>query len=193
MKALNIKQCVLAGNSLGGEIAWNFTLDQPGMVTKLVLIDAAGYPLHSKSVPIAFRMARTPVVRNLLTYVTPRFIVRASVENVFSDKQKVTDALVDRYYELTLRAGNRQALVDRLNAAADTSAYHQIKSIQQPTLVIWGANDLLIPLENAYLFHAALPNDTLIILDNSGHTPMEESPTESIKPVLEFLRHGQKN
>ncbi len=193
LKALNIKQCVLAGNSLGGEIAWNFTLDQPGMVTKLILIDAAGYPLHSKSVPIAFRMARTPVVRNLLTYLTPRFIVRASVENVFFDKQKVTDTLVDRYFELTLRAGNRQALVDRLNATADTSAYHKIKNIQQPTLIIWGANDLLIPIENGYLFHGALPNDTLIILDNSGHTPMEESPKESIKPVLEFLKYGQKN
>ena len=135
LKALNIQQCVLAGNSLGGEIAWNFTLEQPGMVTKLILIDAAGYPLHSKSVPIAFKLARIPVVRNLLTYLTPRSVVRDSVENVFFDKQKVTDALVDRYFELTLRAGNRQALVDRLNATADTSAYHQIKSIQQPTLI----------------------------------------------------------
>ena len=42
LTALNIKQCVLVGNSLGGEIAWNFTLEQPGMVTNLLLIVAAG-------------------------------------------------------------------------------------------------------------------------------------------------------
>ena len=53
LTALNIKQCVLAGNSLGGAIAWNFTLEQPSMVTKLILIDASGYPIASKSVPIA--------------------------------------------------------------------------------------------------------------------------------------------
>ncbi|MEO6135350.1 MAG: alpha/beta hydrolase, partial [Ginsengibacter sp.] len=173
LSALKIKQCVLAGNSLGGQIAWNFTLEQPGMVTKLILIDAAGYPMSSKGVPIAFKMARIPVMRNLLTYLTPRFIVRASIENVFFDKLKVTDALVDRYFELTLREGNRQAFVDRLNATADNSGYINIRRIQQPTLILWGANDLLIPVENAYKFHSYLPNDTLVILDNSGHTPME--------------------
>lgn len=192
LSALKIKQCVLAGNSLGGQIAWNFTLEQPGMVTKLILIDAAGYPMSSKSVPIAFKMARIPIIRNLLSYVTPRFIVRTSVENVFFDKLKVTDELVDRYFELTLRKGNRQAFVDRLNATVDTSTYINISHIQQPTLILWGANDLLIPVENAYKFHSYLPNDTLVILDNSGHTPMEESPVESLKPVIEFLKNGKR-
>ncbi len=192
LTALKIKQCVLAGNSLGGQIAWNFTLQQPNMVTKLILIDAAGYPLHSKSTPIVFRMARIPVVRNLLTYITPRSLVRASVENVFFDKSKVTDALVDRYFELTLRKGNRQALVDRLNSTADSSAYLNISKIQQPTLILWGANDLLIPLEYAYKFQTNLPNDTLVILGNSGHTPMEESSAESLKPVIDFLKKGRR-
>ncbi len=193
LTALKIKQCVLAGNSLGGEIAWNFTLEQPAMVTKLILIDAAGYPLHSKSVPIAFKMAQTPVVRNLFTYITPRFLVKASVENVYFDKSKVTDALIDRYFELTLRKGNRQAFVDRLNSTANTSAIKNISNIQQPTLILWGANDLLIPVENGYKFHADLPNDTLVILENSGHVPMEESPVESLKPVLDFLKTNKGN
>ena len=192
LSALKIKQCVLAGNSLGGEIAWNFTLEQPTMVTKLILIDAAGYPLHSKSVPIAFQMARMPIVRNLFTYVTPRFMVKSSVENVYFDRSKVTEALIDRYYELTLRKGNRQAFVDRLNSSADTSAIKNIRNIQQPTLILWGANDLLIPVDNAYKFDADLPNDTLVILDNSGHVPMEESPLESLKPVLDFLKTGKE-
>lgn len=192
LTALKIEQCVLAGNSLGGEIAWNFTLEQPGMVTKLILIDAAGYPLHSKSVPIAFKMAQTPVVKNLFTYITPRFLVKTSIENVYFDKSKVTGAIIDRYFELTLRKGNRQAFVDRMNATPDTSATKNISNIQQPTLILWGGNDLLIPVENAYKFHADLPNDTLVILDNSGHVPMEESPVESLKPVLDFLKTGKR-
>ena len=186
--ALNIKQCVLAGNSLGGAIAWNFTLEQPSMVTKLILIDASGYPIASKSVPIAFSLAKIPVINKLLTFITPRFLVRSSVENVYFDSSKVTDLVVERYFNLTLRAGNRKAFVDRLKTPKDTSTYNNIKYIQQPTLILWGSQDLLIPVENAYKFQEDLPNNTLVILENTGHTPMEESPLESLAPVINFLK-----
>lgn len=190
LTALGIKRCVLAGNSLGGQIAWNFTIKQPNIVEKLILIDAAGYPKDSKSVPIAFKVAKTPILNKLLTYVTPQFLVRASVENVYFDTSKVTDSLVQRYFELTLRAGNRQAFVDRFRMSKDVNTHKEIKNIMQPTLILWGANDLLIPLENAYKFQENLPNSTLIVLNNSGHTPMEESPTESLDLLLSFLAKG---
>jgi len=188
LTALNIKQCVLAGNSLGGAIAWNFTLEQPSMVTKLILINASGYPIASKSVPIAFSLAKIPVINKLLTFITPRFLVRSSVENVYFDNSKVTDLVIERYFNLTLRAGNRKAFVDRLKIPKDTSTHKNIKNIQQPTLILWGAEDLLIPVENAYKFQEDLPNNTLVILENTGHTPMEESPLESLAPVISFLK-----
>ncbi|MDW5290697.1 alpha/beta hydrolase [Formosa sp. PL04] len=186
LTALNIKQCILVGNSLGGEIAWNFTLEQPDMVKKLILIDAVGYPINSTSVPIAFKLGQTPVINKLLTYITPRFMVRSSVENVYFDTSKVTDSLVERYFELTLRAGNRQAFVDRIKTPTTTN-YTEIKNITQPTLILWGNQDLLITKENAYKFQENLPNNTLVILDNTGHTPMEESPIESLEPVINFI------
>lgn len=186
LEAKGIKQCVLAGNSLGGNIAWHYAVKYPKMVNKLVLIDASGYPLHSKSVPIAFRLARTPVLSNLLTFITPRFMAKASVENVYADKNKVTEALIDRYFELTLRKGNRQALVDRMKNTVDSDTL-QIKNIQKPTLVLWGEKDFLIPINNAYNFHRDLPNNTLVIIKNAGHVPMEEKPQESLAAFMGFL------
>jgi pimeloyl-ACP methyl ester carboxylesterase len=118
-------------------------------------------------------------------------MVRASVENVYFDKSKVTDPLVERYFELTLGEGNRQAFVDRFKASGNADAYQNIKKIQQPTLVLWGAEDYLIPIENAYKFHEDLPHDTLVILEGTGHTPMEESPDKSLVPVLDFLKTSQ--
>lgn len=188
LSALGVEKCILGGNSLGGQIAWNYTAQYPAMVQKLILIDAAGYPIQSQSVPIGFKMARTPVLKNIMTFITPRFMVKESVQNVYADKAKVTDMLVDRYFDLTLRQGNRQALVDQLNLVGDTSPVQLIKNIQQPTLILWGEKDLLIPIKFAYLFHNDLPNDTLVILKNMGHVPMEESPQESLAPVLEFLK-----
>jgi pimeloyl-ACP methyl ester carboxylesterase len=189
LSAKGIKRCILGGNSLGGEIAWRFTLKYPEMVDKLILIDAAGYPKESKSVPIGFRIARIPVLNKLLTFITPRSMVKASVENVYADKTKVTEPLVERYFKLTLREGNRQALVDRMTLALDTTSIHLITNIQQPTLILWGEDDLLIPVNHAHLFHDDLPNDTLVILKNMGHVPMEESPLESLAPILDLMKH----
>jgi pimeloyl-ACP methyl ester carboxylesterase len=187
LNARGIKHCILGGNSLGGLIAWQFALKNKGMVDKLILIDAAGYAQKSKNVPIAFRMARIPFLNKIFTFITPRFVIKSSVENVYADKTKVTDAIIDRYFDLSLRAGNRQAFVGR-TALRDSNQISQIHTLQQPTLVLWGEQDGLIPVENAYHFHDDLPNDTLVILKNMGHVPMEENPSESLKPVLDFLR-----
>jgi pimeloyl-ACP methyl ester carboxylesterase len=188
LEAKGIKQCILGGNSLGGQISWQFALAHPQKVKKLILIDAAGYAIKSQKPVLAFRVARMPVIKNCMTFITPYTLARKSVESVYADKSKVTDALVDRYFELTLRTGNRQAFVDRLNMLYDTTNIPKIKTIQIPTLVLWGEQDLLIPMENAKLFHDDLPNDTMVILKNMGHVPMEENPAESLKPVLDFLR-----
>jgi len=187
LDARGINQCILAGNSLGGNIAWRFTVKYPKMVNKLVLIDASGYSLESKSVPIAFRIAKIPVLNKILTFITPRFMARASVENVYANKSKVTESLVDRYFELTLRKGNRQALVDRMKVKINLDIQSEIKNIQQPTLVLWGAKDFLIPIKSAYEFHQDLPNDTLVILKDVGHVPMEEKPQESLVAFMDFL------
>ena len=187
LKELGIKRCVLAGNSLGGNIAWRFTTEYPTMVEKLILIDASGYPYKPESIPMAFKLAQTPVIKNLFTFITPRFVAKKSVENVYADKTKVTKELVDRYFKLTLREGNRQAFVDRFDSKRDTTAYKKIKTIKQSTLVLWGEQDQLIPKKMAHRFSNDLSNNTLVILKNVGHIPMEESPFQSLIPVIEFL------
>ena len=188
LEKIGVKSCVLAGSSLGGNIAWRFTIDNSKMVNKLILISAAGYPMKSKSIPLAFKIAQIPIIQNIFTFITPRFVAKASVENVYKDKTKVSEKLVDRYFELTLRQGNRQAFVDRFKVKSDTMTHKKIKLINQRTLILWGEDDELIPSEMAYLFHDNLPDDTLVILKNVGHVPMEESPSESLMPVIEFLR-----
>lgn len=193
LQAKGIQQCIIGGNSLGGEIAWRYTVAHPGKVEKLILIDAAGYPQASKSVPMAFTLAKIPIVNQLATYITPRFMIRESVENVFADKTKVTESLVDRYFALTLREGNRQAFVDRVQPRPSSDHVEMIPTIFQPCLVLWGDQDLLIPLEQAQRFHDDLPNDRLVILKDVGHVPMEESPEESVAVVLDFLKNEKGN
>lgn len=186
MDKLGVQTFVLAGNSLGGQIAWGTALAMPQRVKKLVLVDAAGYPLQPSSVPIGFRIARIPGARVLMEYVLPRGIVDSSVRNVYADPAKVTRELVDRYYDLSLRTGNRRALAHRLDQPF-SGQEASIKSIKTPTLILWGARDQLIALEHAKRFEADIAGSKLVVFDDLGHVPHEEGAQKTVEAFKAFL------
>ena len=185
---LNVKRCVLGGNSLGGSITWAYALEHPERVSKMILVDAGGYPMVSKSVPIAFQLARFPVLSNLFKYVMPRSIIEKSLRNVYVHDERITDELIDRYYDLALRDGNRKAFIERMKISNTNDKYLKIKTLMMPTLIIWGQQDGLIPPSVGEQFHQDLANDTLVIFKDLGHTPMEEDPLITVKAVKEFLK-----
>lgn len=184
---IGVQRCVLGGNSFGGYVAWATALADPGRIEKLILVDAGGYPQQSASVPIGFRLARLPVVSELFRYTLPRRIVESSVRNVYGDPGKVTPELVDLYYAITLREGNRQALVQRFAQAQPGALAERIAELRLPTLIIWGGRDRLIPLENARRFRRDLADSRLVVFDDLGHVPHEEDPGRTVAAVLQFL------
>ncbi len=183
---LHIKHYVLIGNSFGGNLAWHMALAHPSQVDRLVLVDAAGYDYQPKSIPIGFRIAQMPLLNHIMEYVLPRRMVASSVRNVYADDSKVTSALVDRYYDLTLRAGNRHALVQRFKIPIGVDAY-RIHLVTAPTLLLWGAQDQLVPLEYGQKFNQDIKGSQLVVLDHLGHVPQEEDPARSLAPVKAFL------
>lgn len=184
---LGLKQVVLAGNSFGGQVAWKFAADAPDRVARLVLVDAAGYPYRPESVPLAFRMARIPVLESLMTHTLPRSMVESSVRNVYGDPARVTPELVDRYHELALREGNRGALVQRFRQSPGGEFTEQISRIKAPTLILWGGLDRLIPLENGQRFAREITGSQLVVFDALGHVPHEEDPITTVAAVKRFL------
>jgi pimeloyl-ACP methyl ester carboxylesterase len=186
LQKLEVSRCYIAGNSLGGFIAYSYAAAYPLEVQKLILLDAAGYPIENAKGSLAFTLGRMPVMKTLLKIVTPAAVVRKSLEDVYGNKALVTDSLVKIYRDMACREGNRNALVIRLNnpQSGDTSI---IKQIKVRTMVIWGDQDFLIPLANAYKFQRDLPNDTLVIMKDIGHVPMEESPAQVTLLVKNFL------
>ncbi|EAQ40765.1 alpha/beta fold hydrolase [Polaribacter sp. MED152] len=179
----------LAGNSLGGNIAWNYAAEHPNKVDKLILVDASGLPTN-KPQPAVFKMAKTPVVSNLFLYVTPKFFINKNMQEVYADDTKITDDLVSRYHKMALREGNRQAFIDRARMdfkLGSKANIDKLKSIQNSTLLIWGAQDNWIPLDNGKRMDSVMHNSKLAVLENSGHVPMEENPEESLAILKSFL------
>jgi pimeloyl-ACP methyl ester carboxylesterase len=184
---LNITKCIIAGNSLGGSIAWNFALASPNIVEKLILIDASGYPKKDEKGSLGFKLAAIPVLNQVLKHVSPKSLVRKSLEDAFYNKTLVSETMVEQYHDMLLREGNRGAILELFQHPMKPDAT-RIKNITQPTLIIWGKEDQLISYQNASLFKQDILNSRMLVLDKVGHIPMEEAPVEVADAILKFIK-----
>lgn len=184
---LQVSRLVLGGNSLGGEIAWQYAARHPEQVAALILVDAGGLDVASESVPAGLRIPRWRVLHELAGVFLPRPLVDRGVREVYGDPSRVTAGLVDRYFELALREGNRQALAQRLSQREPGRYADLLPTIQAPTLILWGGRDRLIPPAAAEQFHGAIPGSRVQMFPELGHVPQEEDPVSTVPAVQAFL------
>lgn len=187
MDHLHLERAVIGGNSLGGEVAWRVAVMAPPRVQSLILVDAVGPAFTPDTVPLGFAFARVPVVNQLAEYLLPKPLVASSVAAVYGQRERITPDLVDRYFELTLREGNRRALGQRMQGMVIGEHAERIATIRQPTLILWGGRDRLIPPSSAQWFAQAIPGSQLVMFDKLGHVPHEEDPAATVVPVKAFL------
>ena len=185
--ALHVDRFAIGGNSLGGEVAWRVAAMVPARVDRLILVDATGYAFVPERIPVGFQIARIPVFNRVSEFLTPRTVVEESVRDVYGDPSRVTGALVDRYFELTTREGNRRALNIRMQQVATDLAPDRIRTLHVPTLILWGALDHLVPPVNAQRFHQDIAGSQLVVFPGLGHVPQEEDAPASVVPVMAFL------
>ena len=184
---LALPRVVLAGNSLGGEVAWRVAAAAPQRVAALVLVDAAGYPIEDGLIPLGWQIARLPVLGHVTEHLLPRPFIVQGLAAVYADPQRITEALVDRYYELTLRAGNRAALVQRAQTWSRNEGVARVTGVVAPTLLLWGGQDRVIPPALAQRFMADIAGAQLQVFDDLGHVPHEEDPARTVAVVKDFL------
>jgi pimeloyl-ACP methyl ester carboxylesterase len=187
MDAMKLPRAVLGGNSLGGEIAWRVAALAPQRVERLILVDPSGLDFTPESVPLGFRIAALPLLNRIGEHLLPRAVVVATLQSVYGDPTRLTEALVDRYFELTLREGNRRALSLRLQQLEPGAHAHRLKTLTQPTLILWGGRDRLIPPGNAARFAAQIRGAQVVMFDDLGHVPQEEDPARTVQAALAFL------
>ena len=186
---LELTRFALGGNSMGGGVAWRYAAAHPDQVAALILIDAAGRPpaKPTTSMPLGFRIVNTPVIRDIAATVTPRSLIESSFKQSVSVQSIATPAMVDRYWQLLRYPGNRRATLDRFGGYRSPTNTGAVATIKAPTLILWGRDDTVIPVESAAWFSRQLPDARITILDNVGHLPMEEAPDRALAPVLTLL------
>lgn len=194
---LGLEEFHVAGNSMGGAVALKMASDHPERILTLNLIDASGAPSFKREAEDAkknktydsgatiFKVARNPLLGQFLLKFTPKTIFEKTLEEVFYDNSKVNKELVTRYYELLRREGNREATLDRLTTYKPYEV--DFEKLNMPVLIMWGEDDQWIPVANALKFKEVIPEAKLKIFEKTGHVPMEERPTETVREYLAFL------
>jgi pimeloyl-ACP methyl ester carboxylesterase len=181
---LGVARATLAGNSIGGRLAWRFAAAHPDRVDRLILIAPDGYacPGFDYGKPPA-----VPAVLEAMRFALPKWALRPNIAAAYADPARLTDAVLERYHALLLAPGNRAAMLDRMRQTVLVPPEPFLRGITVPVLLLWGQEDAMIPVANAQDYLAELPDARLVTLPGVGHVPQEEAPDESLAPVLEFL------
>lgn len=184
MSQLGVAQASLIGNSIGGRIAWTFAARFPQKVTKLVLVSPDGFASRGFAYG---RKPDVPATIKLMRYFLPKALLRMNLAPAYANAAALTDATVDRYYDLMLAPGVRDALISRMEQTVLEDPEPLLRTIKAPTLLVWGEKDALIPIANAADYLRDMPNARLAALPGLGHVPQEEAPAISLIPVRSFL------
>jgi pimeloyl-ACP methyl ester carboxylesterase len=195
---LGLDRFVLGGNSMGGKHALAFAVAHPERVRGLVLVDGSGGPMLdlSKGKPeekkkssgnIGFTIARMPGVNLLVEQITPRSLIARSLEQSVSVKSVASEAAVDRYWELLRYPGNRRATLNRFSLPYDPLTEAEIAGVKTPTLILWGEEDRLIPVEAGRWLDKVMPASTLVVYPKIGHLPQEEAVEATLGDLTPWL------
>jgi len=187
---LGLPGFAVAGNSLGGTVAWQLALRHPERLNALVLVDAGGFANETPpaKIPLAFRILQYRWGRALLRNIDNRPLIDEGLKIDVYDKSVITPALVDRWAEFQRAPGHRAILMSLDPASVNRASVAALGQIKVPTLVINGENDVLVEPASARKFAAAIPGARLITYPHVGHLPQIEIPERSAADVAAFLQ-----
>lgn len=185
LDTLHVDSVYLVGNSMGGMMSWGTAADHPDKVKKMVLISAAGYDLENVS-NTAARMLKVPFVEYFLQKGFPLSFSEGNARKVFADPSKVNPEAVKNNNMMWNREGNIHAAI-ALASSGRFPDSSMIAAVKCPTLILWGKQDKIVPLDHAYRFKRDIKNSEMVLFDNCGHCAMIEMPDETAAAIKQFF------
>ena len=184
---LGIRRANFVGSSYGGAVAATCALDHPHRVEKLILVGTV-----NNNRPLGFKLMRifgSPVFGDVVSplLIGSRRLLRKRMKRVYDRHAWVLDERrVDARHFPLRAAGTQRAIIRTVRGWDAERISREAHLIRQPTLLIWGENDLEIPLSDGERLHAEIPGSRFVIFLNCGHLPHEEYPEAFTKVVTDF-------
>ncbi len=180
LEGLNVEHASLVGNSMGGWVAALYAIKYPKRVERIVLVDAAGFA-PPKEFDLSALSGLNPSTREQARYLSGL---------VFFNPLFKTDAAVDATLAARISAGDGytiQSLVESIYRGEDMLD-GKLSAVKQPTLIIWGKDDGLLPLaRDGEKYRKEMPSAQFVVFEQCGHVPQVEKAAEFNAAVLKFL------
>lgn len=184
-----LKDITLVGHSFGGGIALLTALkleaERPGVLRNLILFDPIAYP---QEFPWFIKILRIPILAEVSGALLPnKMQVSMVMKTAFSNPEKISEQILEAYANALNTPGGKMALREtaRQLSIKDPEKYiSKYADIKVPTLLIWGADDKIVPLTVGKKLNKDIMNSKLIVIDNCGHVPQEECP-DKVLPILD--------
>lgn len=188
MDRLGIGRAAVVGSSYGGAVSLSLALDYPERVEKLVLVGAVSND-EALSHPI-LRLASLPGVGELITpfLVDSKIFARMRMRETIavSNHHLVNEYRLSNVRRPLLAADAHHSLLTTSRNWDANRIERDAERLMQPTLLIWGDSDTVIPIHNAYKLHELILNSRFVVLKDCGHIPMEEKPELFVELTTEF-------
>lgn len=187
MDSLGVENATFVGNSYGGAIAAVCALDYPDRVERLVLVGAVSNDNIKKR--LLLRLGRSPVVGDLISplLLDLRWLVRRRVLRNRVRLKEINEKRFEAHHRHLRTSSTQRAALSMLRRWRAERIKRDAHLIRQPTLLIWGEQDLEIPLADGKYLHREIPGARLMVFRNCGHLPQEEYPQEFMELVTGFV------
>jgi pimeloyl-ACP methyl ester carboxylesterase len=187
---LSLGRVDMVGNSMGGYVAAEVAIQVPKRIDQLILVSAAG--ISSSDV------ARRPVqtAGRVATAIVSYTAIRLREIAARPKSRHMALALVARYpsllradlaWEGFFKGAGKPGFDDALRASLEYDFRDRLPEIRQPTLIVWGENDSIIPVKDAAEFERLIPDSRKVVMKDTGHIPMAERPQTFNDLMMEFL------
>jgi len=188
MDLLGLRQAILVGNSVGGTVAVQAALRHPDRVTALVLVDAAIYTTGGAP-SWAGPLLRTPQLKRIGPLIARSIGTQGArvLDLAWHDPARITPE-IRAGYRRPLQAENWDRGLWELTVAGRAQKLHaRLKELRQPTLVITGDDDRIVPTTDSIRLAGELPDAELVVIPACGHVPQEECPELFLAAVMQFI------
>ncbi len=194
---LGMEKFSIAGNSMGGGIAWRYALENPEKTQSLVLLASSGIyspeerlqiEESERESPLVWKLMRSNFVSYFLSLYTPKFFATQGLKTSVYDPNLATEEIANQFHELTLMQGSREAILSRFSKQNYNNEKPDIlKKIQAPTLIIHGREDNIISFKSSINLDQYIQNSQLVIYPKIGHLPMYETPARVADDIKKFF------
>ncbi len=194
---LGMEKFSIAGNSMGGGIAWRYALENPEKTQSLVLLASSGIYSSEERLqieeseresPLVWKLMRSNFVSYFLSLYTPKFFATQGLKTSVYDPNLATEEIANQFHELTLMQGSREAILSRFSKQNYNDEKPDIlKKIQAPTLIIHGREDNIISFKSSINLDQYIQNSQLVIYPKIGHLPMYETPARVADDIKKFF------